>query len=207
MRNKIIFIVILFFIYNHLIAQVKVSPEIGFNYRPYTLLELDNEFIHNKPELYFNINGVIKIKNGLFFQTKFGYIFRKNTTVFPQLTFNPEYIGAKFVNQDLMLNISILYNLTEQFQIGIGGGFYHKLNSRVIGLYENMRIEESLSRYILPNTNILFGYNFSLFNLFMNFHYYPIKESINSLHLRGISNSDFGISLGVSYDIFSKSNR
>jgi hypothetical protein len=89
----------------------------------------------------------------------------------------------------------------------MGGGFYHKLNSRVIGLYENMRIEESLSRYILPNINILVGYSFSLFNLYMNFHYYPIKESFNSVHLRGISNSDFGISLGVSYDIFSKSNR
>lgn len=207
MRNKIIFTVILFLIYNNLIAQVKISPEIGFNYRPYTLIELDNEFIHNKPELYFNINGVIKIKNGLFFQTKFGYIFRKNTTVFPQLTFNPEYLGAKFVNQDLMLNISILYNLTKQFQIGIGGGFYHKLNSRVIGLYKSMMVEESLTRYILPNSNILIGYNFSLLNLYMNFHYYPIKESFNSVHLRGIDNSDYGISLGISYDVFSKKNR
>lgn len=207
MRIKILFTVILFLIYNHLKAQVKVSPEIGFNYRPYTLVELDNEFSHNKPELYFSINGVIKIKKSLFFKTQFGYIFRKNTTVYPQLTFNPEYIGAKFVNQDLLLNISFLYNLTKQFQIGIGGGFYHKLNSRVIGLYKSMMVEESLTRHIIPNSNVLVGYNFTLFNLYINFHYYPIKESFSSLHLRGIDNSDYGVSLGISYDFFSKNNR
>ncbi len=193
--------------YYHLISQVNVSPEIGFNYRPYTLHGWNSDLKNNKIELAIAMTGELKLNKLLFMQTRIGYIFRNNHVLTRELTFNPEYLGAKFVNQDLMLNISILYNLTKQFQIGIGGGFYHKLNSRVIGLYKSMMVEESLTRYILPNSNILIGYNFSLLNLYMNFHYYPIKESFNSVHLRGIDNSDYGISLGISYDVFSKKNR
>lgn len=190
-----------------LISQVKISPEIGFNYRPYTLLGGNSELKHNHAEFYIAGIGELQLKKKIILQSRIGYIFRSNQFLTTDITFNPQYIGAKFINQDLMLNISLLYNLNKQFQIGIGGGFYHKLNSRTIGIYENMRIEEGLTQYILPNTNILLGYNYSLFTLYMNIHYYPIKETFNSVHLRGIDNSDYGISLGISYDFFSKNNR
>lgn len=206
-KYKIFFIVILFFYCHYLRCQVKFLPEIGINYRPYTLLGANSELKHYHAEFYIAGIGELHLTQKVLLQTKIGYIFRSNQFLTTDITFNPQYVGAKYINQDLILNISLLYSLNKQFQIGIGVGIFHKLNSRIIGIYEKMRIEESLVQYILPNTNILFEYNFSLFNMQMNINYYLVKESFNSVHLRGIDNSVYGVSLGISYDVFSKINR
>lgn len=203
MKNKLL---LLFFILIsiNLFSQVIISPEIGYNYRPYILGTTDSnnsEMEHDVPEFYVAVNGDIRLTNKYSLQAKVGYVFRNNNNV-PYIAFDIAN-GITFVNQDLLLNIGLLYAISSNFKAGIGGGFYHKLNSHIIS-----ETGPGIRRLYRINRNILFNTHFQLvYSLYKNIKIMTMYQFLFDSELPpppsllSFVKGHHAFSVGISYDL------
>lgn len=200
-----ILISMLFLLLNgHVHSQIRLAPEVGMNYRKYELLEIDNSLTQSNPEFYLGIRGEARLHRSVSVQMQLTYIFRKNNFVRPQLSFNPDYKGVLYLNNELNVNLLLLVPLTDDLKIGGGLGIYHKLNSKMQATYFNKIVEENLHIRILPLWNVLFQYRFRRIGIHVNGFFTPKTESLDSNHLRGINYHRYGFTLGVSYELLRK---
>lgn len=203
MNNRLRFLVFFNIISINLFCQVIISPEIGYNYRPYVLHVSSNiysEVKHVSPEFYTAVKGDIGLSNKLYLQTKVGYIFRKKNSV-PYIAFDPSP-DITFFNQDLFLDIGILYSITNKIKVGLGGGFYHKLNSHTYNNPDNRNHVYDLNRKFLYNTHFQLVYrlykNLSIMTMYQYLFDTELPPHIGLMILDG---GHHAFSIGVSYDL------
>lgn len=188
-------------------GQVSISPEIGLNYRPYDFHELSYYSKHRTPELYLDLNGDVNLTQRIALHTSIGYIFRKNTFSNKEENFSGMYRGVKFVNKDMNFNIGLLYALSDNIKIGAGGGIFYKINSQILADFTDEVIVGDIENNIIPNLNFILSNKFQKFTYNLSLFYIPETESFLTLYSRGITDANFGLSLGVSYELFKSKSR
>ncbi len=183
-------------------SQVSISPEIGLNYRPYILKNIFTEFYHNKPELYMGFMGEVFFNSNISLQSRLGYIFRNNTTVFYNLTFNTLYMGTKFINRELSVDLDLIYSFSNGIKIGSGLGIISKINSYILEDYTTEKYYYKIQDKTLYSMNILIAYQYRKFELNARY-FYLFNTELNGPDFVMLQDGHHGLSCGLSYRLFS----
>ena len=186
---------------SNIFSQVSIYPEIGLNYRPYTLT-YEDKYNHRTPEPYVNIVGEVKLNSKLVLNTKIGYVFRqKNSKVFLHCGIGACYY-EKFINRDMPFSLSIMYPITRNIRMGLGGGVYYKLNAHYVAESYGRDFSDILSytENFLYNSQILLDYQYKDFK-FIATYYYLFNDAENGSYSRLI-NGNNAVSFGVGYQLF-----
>jgi hypothetical protein len=185
-------------------AQVSLAPEVGMNYRSYTLLGANSELEHKWPEPYLGISGGVDLLKWIQLQSKVSYQLRKQNVLTTDLTFNPQYIGTAYVNREISIDFHLLFKLFKGLKLGGGWGVFHKLKSRVEGRYEYTTKEEVLMKTRVPYWNAVLQYQYKRIGVHLQGFYTPTTENHDSFHLRGIQYHPYGYAIGVSYELLGR---
>jgi hypothetical protein len=187
-------------------SQVSISPEIGLNYRPYILKNLWSEFFHNKPELYMGFMGEVFFNSNISLQSRLGYIFRKHTTVSHHATFNPLYMGTKFINREIYVNLDLIYSFSNGIKIGSGLGIINKINSYTLEDYTTKKYYYKMQDKTLYSMNILIAYQYRKFELNARY-FYLFNTELNGPDWVKLLEGHHGLSSGVNYRLFSSKKK
>jgi hypothetical protein len=187
-------------------SQVSISPEIGLNFRPYILKNLDSEFYHNKPELYVGFMGEVFFNSNISLQSRLGYIFRKHTTVSHHITFNHLYLGTKFMNREISVDLDLIYSFSNGIKIGSGLGFISKINSYILEDYTTEKYYYKIQDNTLYSMNILIAYQYRKFELNARY-FYLFNTELNGPDFVMLQDGHHGLSCGISYRLFSSKKK
>jgi hypothetical protein len=201
MKIRFAFCILISLHFFSLFAQVSIFPEIGVNYRPYVLNGLNTEVSHNLPELLFGFNTEVFLTSKLSLQNKISYIFRKNNSITSDLSANPDYKGGTFINRDLSISLGLLYPIRNNMKIGVGGGFFHKLNSYTIIDYTSIQYKYGMVKNILFNAHLQIVYKLGNFRITTMYQYLFNSELESVSHL-SIDRGRHSVTGGISYELF-----
>jgi hypothetical protein len=195
-------ILILFFTYTELNAQITIAPEVGIYHRPYLFRISSNGVQQNNIDYFFGVVGEVKLMSKLYALTRINYIERSNTYSGLIRTTRPDLKDATLTNMELNMYVDMMYEPFKNTKIGLGFGLIHKLNSNV---QENFYYEDSVIKYYSPSINytssIVISQNWGRFAI--NGRYFNLfkSENLDSNNSR-VMNDRKGFTIGLSYKLF-----
>lgn len=201
MKRVFLFSFIYILYTSNVFSQVSIYPEIGLNYRSYTLVTIVDKYNHRTPEPYINIVGEVKLNSKFALNSRIGYVFRQNRIA----ALPCGVVGcpnAKFINRDMNLSINLMYPIIKNLRIGLGGGIYYKLKAHFVVDFFDRDLNYIL-RYTevsLYNTQILLDYQYKDFK-FITTYSYLFNNAENEDWVRVI-NGNNEVTLGVGYQLF-----
>lgn len=199
MKRVFLFSFISIFYVNCICSQVSLCPEIGLNYKPYILRTSIEEFYMKTPECFINVVGETNITSNLFFQARIGYIFRNDIELKDYSSWNREYQGIRYINNEMNCSIAVLSNVYQNFRLGLGAGFIHKLNSSQYAAYTYGNWEFPIQSY-LYNAHVRTDYKIKDLYFVAAYEFFFNGEvPITNV---GMSTGRYAVSLGVGYQLF-----
>ncbi len=187
-------------------SQITVSPEIGIYYRPHTLMGIRIPKDVREPELLIGISGDVKISSEFFVKSRISYIFKNNNSITSERGVTWEYIGMTLNNEEMNIDLSILYEFYRNAKVGIGYGMAHKLNTYVIGEFENFKRTNYLYTPYLNYFTFSLDYNIGRWGIMGRYNYIHKPEAFQSYFLE-FKNEKNAYTLSVYYQLFGKSNQ
>jgi len=109
-------------------AQVKVSPEIGGSYAPYTIYGINTQHTSNRLDYLFGINGSLQISKHFLANLRISYVDREDFK-WQDLVLRPKYLYSTYTQSDLNMELSLLYTISEAFDAGAGYTLVRRIKS------------------------------------------------------------------------------
>lgn len=109
-------------------AQVKVSPEIGVSYAPFTIYGINTQHTSNRLDYLFGINGSLQISKRILANLRISYVDREDFQ-WQDLCLCPDYLYSTYTQSDLNMELSLLYALNSTFHIGGGYTIIRRMNT------------------------------------------------------------------------------
>lgn len=191
---------VLFFQTCLLWCQVKILPEIGFSYLPFTFTTANTYQVSHKVDYLVGISAFIPINEGFGLSTRISFSDRHDIQ-WKDLCTCPGYHGEEFRHSDLNFDVSILYTKIEKLHFGLGPSAISKFAQWEI--WDDIYDDQSILIY---NNKFLFGLNSNLIFVLQ-------RVGFKLSYIRIISNLDSRFTpagqnrfdMTVSYDLMKKS--
>jgi hypothetical protein len=198
---KLIILITLSPCYYSIYAQVRLSAESGLNLRPYCRNGIGKCELFFAPEPYLGVQGEFNLQKQFSLMARVRYNFRYITSA--SISGIAERVTTRYINQDLIVNIGVVYRISDNWQIGSGIGFYHKLNAYMEDVYSNDVIKTGFNYRVLPNSLLQMEYCKGRLRYQLVYEYlYRIERRILSLTLMALGNANNSLSFGVSYEFY-----
>lgn len=152
---SVIFLV-LYFQSCFLWCQVKILPELGFSYLPFTFITANTYQVSHKVDYLVGISAFLPINEGYGLSTRISFSDRQDIQ-WKDLCTCPGYHGAEFRHSDLNFDVSLLYTKIEKLHFGLGPSVISKFAQMQI--WDDIFDDQSVLYY---NTKFLFGLNSNL---------------------------------------------
>ncbi len=158
-------------------CQVKILPEIGISYLPFTFTTANTYQVSHKVDYLVGISAFIPINEGFGLSTRISFSDRHDIQ-WQELCTCPGYRGDEFRHLDLNFDVSILYTKIEKFHFGLGPSAIMKFAQWEAwnDLYDDQN-------HLYFNNKFLFGLNSNLI-----FVHNRVRFKLS--YIRIISNSD-----------------
>lgn len=130
------------------------------------------------------------------------YGFRYKTTVETNSVLGKSV--SNFINQDLIVGLGVLYLIKENWKLGTGIGFYHKLNAYSEIFYpDGSYWRRGFLHKFLPNSHIQLEYCTGKLKYHIIFEYlYRVEVHTGFLNIHEIKNGKNALSFGISYEFY-----
>lgn len=159
-------------------SQVRVVPEIGFNYHPYTLENSNSEVSQNNIDFLVGVSGYLPFKKDWYFTTRIEYITKKTAHYVGSDGFViPTYLGYEYRNRDLNLLFGVSRRFKENSLLSIGIDLKHRLISEAKIKYIDYSFVEDFSDYFIPILDLSYERSFGRLNA--RFSYLRILKNEN----------------------------
>lgn len=180
-------------------CQVKILPEIGFSYLPFTFTTANTYQVSHKVDYLVGISAFTPINDDFRLNARISFSDRHDIQ-WQDLCTCPGYHGEEFRHSDLNLDVSILYTKIEKLHFGLGPS--------AISKFAQWEIWDD----IFDDGSILYNNNKFLFGLNGNLIYFFQRVGFKLSYIRIISNLDSRFTpagqnrcdITVSYDLFKK---
>ena len=123
-------------------AQVKVSPEIGGSYAPYTIYGINTQHTSNRLDYLFGINGSLQISKHFLANLRISYVDREDFK-WLDLCLCPDYLYSAYTQSDLNVELSLLYSFNSTFYVGGGYTLVRRMNTA----YFYKEVDSELTRH------------------------------------------------------------
>lgn len=182
-------------------AQVSLAPEWGVYYRPFTLGGVNSFRDVRESEMYVGLLGEVKLTQKIFMQTRVSYIFKNNYSVTTDLVALPEYRGSTLYHEEMNFDLWLLYNIFNNFKLGLGHGFAHKLGTHIVGDQTHFTFTHYLKTPILNYLAFNLDYSIGRLGFMARYHYIYKPEFFDSSFIRFFEEKN-AFSVGVYYKFF-----